>query len=563
MDESVKILLLFLLMLFLSRWPIEKRSPRLYLFKAWLLPVLLISIGGYWIYDLVYTVNTESIVHTTEPNSVVTSKVAETHHWQTRTIASVKNEAEQDQVIQKLKWTIIGNFSTGSTKAKSHTQVALESLDIWIKNNRIKFIKKDWSQFNPRNEENSHIILLSSHFDLTKLEQLTTKNANLLIVGPPSQTGEVNSQRVKLFDFLFYKHTNSERYSHLVLKGDRLTTSNFEAGARFNFEKLFPSINLQTTAVDGFEASTGEPRLASYTKGNFKAVYIDFSISKNPYDQDLINSLVSYLRSGNSKAYKTWPQKKDLAISIAILARKDLSKLLSLSESSSLPLNKLSLFVIGKDLEGLHPRQLEVLQRFGEVGCLSDSVQTRFDQLGLNDQVEKIKLCVNQIKALSNRTVLGFHPLHHYFNQYTLDAAVNQGMNYVFIDLFHEKRRISQLPTVQLKLDTQAPVVVYQRSQLEGFLRDRVADRLEKGLRNAELSGGFQLIVLTEDEFSENRELLKLWYQKLSEAVYFSNLADVTDWMILRYNLMQGMEPSADDVMRFDPITITDLLNAK
>ncbi|MCK5902451.1 MAG: polysaccharide deacetylase family protein [Cocleimonas sp.] len=413
-------------------------------------------------------------------------------------------------------------------------------------------------------------VVIEGQWNLTALDSILNQGANVLFTGYPEQ---LKQQKIKgsfdLYHLHFQRFYQSHAQTSLALVADRALTLGFDAGLIFdinssNKDYVATSDHPQALFIDSSKRALPKiwTRLYAETVGKGRFIWMDFNLSDLPtyseqnrqYSNALLASLLRYFSKEPYSALAMWPDGKKFAAILEEDTEDGFAKAEKVSDFFLKNKYPITWYILSNEAQRDHGLSKKLAES-GEIACHGDNHQV----FTLNDsRTQHLRLahCRKVLELITGKTVRSFRPPEEAHNGYTLDAMLNNNIEYFIAETSLDRF----VPLLLISKKTAQSLVSIPRMMTDDF-ELWVDIEANKALSQRQMSleldyteavGGLYLFSF-HSQFMDNKDhflAIKLIAKAIdSKPSYFTTAGGLSEWWKLRVALMKG-EPSSKQLIK-------------
>ena len=404
-------------------------------------------------------------------------------------------------------------------------------------------------------------VVVPGYWDLPIIDKSLASGANLILYGPPAQLlGNPDSVEVSLLGLTFNRQLNLDAGA-ITLLGEQLLTIGFDAGLVVNVDLPFAGYSVksdQPQAISigySYVASGGEDETRLFAKiiNEGRVVWFDFpptvgdnyTEANSRHLDSLVASMFRFFSRREYSALATWPEGRRFA---AILEEDSEDKyvyaeaVVELFKAKGYPI---TWYILSN--EALEHRWLtREMAEIGEIACHGDN-HAPFTKSSFEQQVERIARCQKVLERITGQKPVGFRPPEEKYNQFTIDAIVNNDMGH-FIAATMKDRAVPEI--IISKTDGRSLVSIprlvdddYEIWHVRKLDHESTLGLLYEQLDWVQNIGGIYMFSFHTQFMGDDERLNTMG--SLAERIkekssFFSTSSGVEDWWRLRRSLLHG-----------------------
>lgn len=295
-----------------------------------------------------------------------------------------------------------------------------------------------------RLSENSIAVVALEHSPEQLPRHVLNHGASLWSYGFPA---EIREEYRDIPGLSFQSSPAAPGVTNLALIGDRELSLGIDAGLhlpigreRENVRVISDNPQAISMFSDGKAGGTIEARMHAASLGTSRIVWTDFPLAELVYTngpvRESMDSLsaahLRFLTRQRVETITTWPASYRYAAFIEQDTEEGFqnsNRVSNFFEANGYPVTWFALSNLGQKYRDVSNR----LARSGELSCHGDNHDI-FPRYTLEQQTQRIARCIKVFENVTGERPLGFRPPTEAFNQHTLSAALNAGINHIYAE---------------------------------------------------------------------------------------------------------------------------------
>jgi len=424
------------------------------------------------------------------------------------------------------------------------------------------------------NHKNWIILVLPGYWDLTSMNFVLKRGANVIAYGPPAQI-DIKDTVVEWQGIKFAKAVSKESGA-IIVRGDQLLTLNFDAGIILDASLAFKGYHAyadKSQAVT-YDASyelekTKGTRLYAKTIGKGRLAWLDFAPDAVDHSKDInvthlnaiIASIFRYFSRQSYSAIGTWPEGKAYAALVDEDTEDQFAnagKVAKLAKKYDFPI---SWYILSN--EALKHRALtKKLAETGEIACHGDH-HGIFTLSTNKEQVVRIARCKKVLKELTGVEPKAFRPPEERYNSATIDAIANNGMDH-YIAVNSPDRAV---PEILVTPDGRSLVSIprminddYELWHKRNLNYDESVSIFKGEVEWSRFIGGIHMFSFHTQYIDDSKhyQALEFLCEKLKKTgAFFETSSSIANWWRVHEKLSNSLTVSADVIDKYKPVVLT------
>jgi len=421
------------------------------------------------------------------------------------------------------------------------------------------------------------IVVLPGHWDFDALDAVLAGGANVIAYGPPAQLFESLETATVRWQGLTFEKIIKKESGAIALRGDQKLTLGFDAG--LIIETYPPFVDFRALAEtpqaitihDDYEAG-GEIETRLYAKEVGKGRFVWLEFAPDPVDNGpevnvghlnaLMAAIFRYFSRQPYSALAQWPDGKPFSALIEEDTEdlyKNAKNVIDLLNRKAYPITWFILSNEALKYRWLTHRMSEV----GEIACHGDN-HAPFTKSSQQEQMIRIARCQKVLKTITGIKPLAFRPPEEKYNDYTVDAILNNGMTH-----YLAKNAVDRaVPELQVSLLNGKSLVSiprlvnddYEMWEMRNLDYARTVRVMENEVEWMRRIGGVYSYSFHSQYMGDNDKLEAIEFlgDKIrTSGAYFGTSKDIADWWRFRIALLDKEAINDNQLKRFNPILLT------